>query len=83
LRRYEYLINRRVLESFDAAEEEERSRLIAALNHLAAQPEQSCDFHERGESGEEIRCKWFGPWLVRYRVDSPVRKVIVVDCQWT
>jgi hypothetical protein len=83
LRRYEYLVNQRVLEAFDAAGEDERLRLFAAFDRLAASPEQTFDFQERGASGREIRCKWFGPWLVRYWVDSPVRTVVIIDCQWT
>jgi len=83
LLRYEYLINRRVLEILDAAEEGERGRLLAAFDRLENQPEQAYDFLERGTSGADIRCKFFGDWLLRYRVDSPVRQVIVVDCHLT
>jgi hypothetical protein len=81
--RYECLINRRVPDVFDAAEDGGKSRLLAAWDHLSKQPEQPYDFLEQGLSGLEVRCKWFGNWLIRYRVESPVRQVIVLHCQWT
>jgi hypothetical protein len=83
LPQYQYLLHQRALAAFDAASRGERSRLLAAFERLTAFPEQPCDYCERDSVGREVRCKWFGHWLVRYNVDSPVRRVVVLDCQWT
>ncbi len=80
---YRYLIDQDALLVFELALPEEQAQLLQAFRRLAMQPEQECDLHQRNPRGPDLRGKWFGNWLLRYYVDSPVRHVVIVSCEWT
>lgn len=80
---YRFLVDQTVLDVFEHAEPDERSRLLAAFRSLAASPEQPWDFSERGGSGRDFRANFVGNWLVRYWIDSPVKTGVIVDIRWT
>jgi hypothetical protein len=74
---YQFALEGEVAESFALLKTPERLALITAFRSLAANPDQSTDA-DLFRCGFLLHEKQFGQWTLTYRLDVPVKRVLIL-----
>ena len=74
---YQFALEGEVAESFALLKASERLALITAFRSLAANPDQPTD-DDFFRSGFLLHEKQFGHWTITYRLDVPVKRVLIL-----
>ena len=74
---YQFALEGEVAESFALLKTPDRLALIAAFRSLAANPDQPTD-EDLVRSGFLLHEKQFGQWTLTYRLDVPVKRVLIL-----
>ncbi len=77
---YQFALEGEVAEAFALLKTSERLALIAAFRSLAVNPDQLPD-EDLIRSGFLIHEKQFGKWKLTYRLDVPVKRVLILAIQ--
>jgi hypothetical protein len=72
-----FLLDRAVLATFTELSKQERTKLMRAFDRLAEYPDDAdAEWNKAGFMYHEKR---FGDWDITYRLDGPVKHVLIVD----
>ena len=77
---YQFALEGEGAESFALLKTSDRLALIAAFRSLAANPDQPAD-EDLVRSGFLLHEKQFGQWTLTYRLDVPVKRVLILAIQ--
>ena len=73
------MLTEEALATFGSCSTQERQQLIRSFQQLAEFPD-AADF-TWSIAGFDYHSKRFGHWSVTYRIDSPVRQIIIGDIE--
>ncbi len=74
---YAFWLSREALDFFESQSASNRKRLRDAFKKIADRPD-NCD-REQNLGGFLISYKKVGNWVITYRVDAPVKRVMIGD----
>lgn len=74
---YTFWLSREALDFFESQSASNRKRLRDAFKKIAERPD-LCD-REQNLGGFLISYKKIGEWVITYRVDAPVNRVMISD----